>query len=101
MEHVSQRICIYVHINDIDGCAQRRHTRIGEDFCQDILSRPFNLALNPASYDHIHIPADFDSPEPLKRWFILDLDVRQKLSKNQVLELPHQVYLASKQNGKL
>lgn len=101
MESVPKRICVYTHVTDIDGHPQRRHTKIGEDFCQTVLGRPFNSTLNPSNYDHIHIPGDFDSSEPLKRWFILDLDVIQRLSKEQVLQLAHEVYVASKQNGEL
>ena len=95
------RVVIYACITDIDGCPQRRHVEIGEDFCENILNRAFNPTLHPAGYDHIHIPADFDSPDPLKRWFILDLGVTEPLKQEDVLQLPHQVYLASQQNGNL
>jgi methylsterol monooxygenase len=95
------RIIIYACVTDIDGCAQRRHVRLGEDFCSFTLHRPLNSTLDPACYDHIHIPADFDSEQPLKRWFILDLNVTQPLNKEEMSLLPHQVYLASLQNGKL
>lgn len=95
------RIIIYACVTDIDGCPQRRHVKIGEDFCAAMFNRAFNPTLHPAGYDHIHIPADFDSQKPLKRWFILDLDVVKQLGKEDVLQLPHQVYLASQQNGKL
>ncbi|CDM38343.1 hypothetical protein PROQFM164_S11g000046 [Penicillium roqueforti FM164] len=84
------RIVIYACITDIDGCPQRRHVEIGEDFCENILNRAFNPTLHPAGYDHIHIPADFDSPDPLKRWFILDLGVNEPLNQEDVLQLPHQ-----------
>jgi methylsterol monooxygenase len=66
-----------------------------------MLNRAFNPTLHLAGYDHVHIPADFDSQKPLKRWFILDLDVVQQLDKEDVRQLPHQVYIASQQNGKL
>ena len=95
------RIIIYACVTDIDGCPQRRHVKIGETFCAAILERAFNPTLHPTGYDHVHIPADFDSQNPLKRWFILDLDVTQQLGKEEILQLPHQVYLASQQNGKL
>lgn len=94
------RIAVYACVTDIDGCPQRRHVKLGEAFCRDILNRAFNATLHPAGYDHIHIPPDFDSSNPLKRWFILDLDVTQPLSKEDVLQLPHQVYLASHQGDK-
>lgn len=101
MDSRPTRIVIYVCVIDIDGCPQRRHVKIGEDFCDLVLKRAFNPTLHPAKYDHIHIPADFDSLEPLKRWFILDLNVTEPLSREDVLQLPHQVYLASQQSGKL
>lgn len=89
------RIVIYACLTDIDGCPQGRHVNVGKDFCQAVLNRPFNSTLRPDGYDHVHIPGDFDSQEPLKRWFILDLDVTRPLNKEDVLRLPHQVYLAS------
>jgi hypothetical protein len=95
------RIIIYTCVTDIDGCPQRRHVKIGEDFCATMLNRGFNPTLHPAGYDHVHIPADFDSEKPLKRWFILDLDVVQTLNQEDVLQLPHEIYLASQQKGKL
>ena len=101
MEHEPKRICIYVCVTDIDGCPQRRHLTVGDQFCQEILGSHFNSALHPASYDHVHIPGEFDSLQPLKRWFILDLAVRKRLGDNEVSNLPHEVYLASKQDGKL
>lgn len=101
MEPHPTRIIIYACVTDIDGCPQRRHVKIGEEFCETVLNRAFHPTLHPAGYDHIHIPADFDSPKPLKRWFILDLEVTQLLNQEDVLQLPHQVYLASQQSGKL
>jgi methylsterol monooxygenase len=95
------RIIIYACVTDIDGCPQRRHVKIGEAFCERILNRALSPTLHPAGYDHIHIPADFDSQDSLKRWFILDLDVTQQLDQKDVLNIPHKVYLASQQNGEL
>ena len=66
-----------------------------------MLGRPFRSELHPAGYDHVHIPADFDSEKPLKRWFILDANVTQRLSRDAVSQIPHQVYLASQRKGKL
>lgn len=95
------KIIIYACVTDIDGCPRRRHVKIGENYCETILNRSLKPTLLPAGYDHIHIPADFDSQNPLKRWFILDLDVTQPLNQEDVLQIPHQVYLASQQSGKL
>ncbi|CAG8941403.1 unnamed protein product [Penicillium salamii] len=96
----STRVIIYACVTDIDGCPQRRHLQLGEDV-STMLGRPFRSTLDPAGYDHVHIPADFDSEKPIKRWFILDWNVTQVLSRDAVSEIPHQVYLASRQNGKL
>lgn len=96
----STRIIIYACVTDIDGCPQRRHLKLGEELCST-LDRPFNTTLLPAGYDHIHIPADFDSETPIKRWFVVDLDVNKTLSREEVSEIPHKVYLASRHSGKL
>jgi hypothetical protein len=95
------RIIVYACVTDIEGSPQRRHTRLGEAFCSSILNRPFNPTIRPIGYDIIHIPGDFDSEQPLKRCFILDLNVTQPLNKKDTMELPHQIYFASRQNGKL
>lgn len=95
------RVVIYSCVTDIDGCPQRCHVKIAESFCENILNRAFNNILDPDGYDHVHIPADFDSPQPIKTWFILSLDVTQPQKKEDVLQLPHQVYFATQQSGKL
>lgn len=101
MDSAPARIVIRACVVDIDGCPHRRHVKIGEDFCDIVLKHVFNPTLHPAKYDHIYIPADCDSLKPLKRWFILDLNVSEPLSREDVLQLPNQVYPASQQSGKL
>ncbi|KAL3471209.1 hypothetical protein BJX99DRAFT_263488 [Aspergillus californicus] len=91
------RIIIYVCVADIPGNPQRRHITLGDAVCADLLSRKFYAALQPTVYDHVHIPADLDSPLPLKRWFVFDLNVQETLSYTDVTRLPHRVYLASRQ----
>ncbi|KAL4915470.1 hypothetical protein BDW62DRAFT_124645 [Aspergillus aurantiobrunneus] len=91
------RIIVYVCVSDIPGHPQRRHIALGDAVCRDLLSRKFHDAPRPAVYDHVHIPADFDSGLPLNRWFIFDLNVRESLSSTDVKRIPHQVYLASRQ----
>lgn len=95
------RIVIYARVTDITGCPRRRYLTLGEAFCANVLGHEYHYDLDPAGYDHVHIPADFCSSEPLKRWFILDLDVMQPLTKEEVSQLPHEVYLASLQDGEL
>lgn len=100
MDSHPTRIAIYACVIDITRCPQRGHITLGEAFCGIVLGREFHFKLHPAGYDHVHIPADFDSLEPLKRWFILDVDVIQPLSKEEVLQLPHPMYLASQGDDK-
>lgn len=94
------RVAIYATVTDIAGCPQRRHVQISQQFCKYI-NRKFHPDLDPTLYDHVHIPADFDTPEPLRRWFILDLNVTRALDNEEVRKLPHQVYLATRRGDKL
>lgn len=101
MDDTPRRVMVYVHVTDIAGDPQRRHNSLGETLCKQILGREFHAELQPSCYDHVHIPADFDSDQPLKRWFIFDLSVRQQLTAEAVTQIPHSVYMASCQNGEL
>ncbi|OJJ08411.1 hypothetical protein ASPVEDRAFT_89632 [Aspergillus versicolor CBS 583.65] len=93
------RIIVYVCVSDIPGHPQCRHIALGEAVCRDILGRKFHAIPRPALYDHVHIPADFDSSLPINRWFIFDLNVREALSPNDVKRIAHQVYFASRQGS--
>jgi len=89
------RVVIYVVVTDIPGEALRRHTTLGEDFCQQILKREFHPQQGEVR-DGVTVQGEFDKEEAVKRWFIYDLDVTQSLDQNQLLEVPHQVYAASR-----
>ncbi|KAL5356072.1 hypothetical protein BJX96DRAFT_142284 [Aspergillus floccosus] len=52
-------------------------------------------------FHHVHIPADLDRDQPLKRRFIFDLNFKQRLTAEPVTRMPHPVYLASCQRGEL
>ncbi|GAB1202902.1 hypothetical protein APSETT445_001526 [Aspergillus pseudonomiae] len=91
------RVIISACVTDIGGNPQRRHNTLGSAFCEEVLNREFHAPLQPTGYDHVHIPADFDSAKPVKRWFIFDLNVRGELGADEVAQIPHQVYLASRQ----
>ena len=95
----SERIIIYVCVTNISGIPERRHTTLGEVFCDQVLGKKFQPVLDTTSYDFVHIPGDFDSPEPLNRWFILDLHVTSELSQEEVAQIPHCVYKASCPNN--
>ncbi|KAL4936217.1 hypothetical protein BDV06DRAFT_233630 [Aspergillus oleicola] len=99
MENSPRRVVIYALVTDIPGIPERRFTTLGEMFCEQILGRGLDRAVKPSSYDFVHIPPDFDSEDPIKRWFIMDLNVREELSREDVQHLPHLVYLASWQQG--
>ncbi|PKY01764.1 hypothetical protein P168DRAFT_241715 [Aspergillus campestris IBT 28561] len=101
MDDPPRRVMVYARVTDIAGDPQRRHNSLGETFCKQILGRDFHAELQPSFYDHVHIPADFDSDQPLKRWFIFDLGVKQQLTAEAVAQMPHSVYMASRQNGEL
>ncbi|KAL4923064.1 sterol desaturase family protein [Aspergillus undulatus] len=91
------RVIVRACVSDIPGNPQGRHIALGDAVCRDLLSRRFHATLSPAVYDHVHIPGEFDSELPLKRWFIFDLNVKEPLSRNDVTQLPHLVYRASRQ----
>jgi hypothetical protein len=91
------RVLIRVTVTDIPGCNQQRFHTLGNDFCQYQLKRPIRDKPSLSGYDHPHIPGDFDSEKPLKRWFIYDFNVKEPLADKQTLALPHEVYVASRQ----
>lgn len=95
----SVRAVVYANVTDIPGNPQRRPDTLAEAFCSQVLGREFNPTLQPSSYDHVHIPAEFDSDQPLKRWFIIDINVKEQLTTESVKRIPHQVYLASCQHA--
>jgi methylsterol monooxygenase len=73
--HSPARPIIYCGVTDIPGSPQRRHTTIGEAFCSTILGRDYHDEPVSWATTIFIIPADFDSMEPVERWFILDLGV--------------------------
>jgi methylsterol monooxygenase len=101
MDGCAARVVIWTCVTDIPGVPQGRHHALAQAFCAKHLQRDFNWKLQASGYDHVHIPGDFDSDQPLKRWFILDLNVTGELGKEDVLRIPHQVFLASYQTKEL
>ncbi|KAJ0419686.1 hypothetical protein BJY00DRAFT_285740 [Aspergillus carlsbadensis] len=100
MDQEPLRAVVYANVTDIPGNPQRRHNTLSEAFCEHVLNREFCMTYEPSCYDHVHIPPDFDSHNPLKRWFIIDLNVKEPLSRESVVQIPHLVYLASYQQDK-
>jgi hypothetical protein len=103
MDHLDSaaptRIVIYACVTDIPGDASRRPWTLGNLFCNAILHRDLNAKLHVSGFDSMHIPHGFDSERPTKRWFIYDLNVVRTLDKDELLKIPHLVYLASWQHG--
>jgi hypothetical protein len=48
-------------------------------------------------FDMVHVLPNFDSKNAVRAWFLYDFNVREPLDKVDVLEIPHQVYLATRQ----
>lgn len=101
MDDIPRRVIIWARVTDITGNPQWRHNTLGEEFCRQILGREFRATLHPSCYDHVHIPPDFDSGNAVKRWFIFDLSVKERLTSEALAQVSYLVYLASCQDGEL
>jgi hypothetical protein len=91
------RVAIYVCPTDIPGIPQDRQNKVAQLFCDKNFSRPFNPTLNPVNYDFSHALPGFDSDTRTKIWFLVDLNVTSRLDGTDLLNIPHQAYLLSKQ----
>lgn len=60
----------------------------------------FDTGLQTSGRDHIHLPPNFDTDKPVRKWFIIDLNVNSCLSRDEVKELPHQAYAVSRQDNR-
>ena len=90
------RIIIRARVTDIPGDPYRRPITLGDLFCTQVLRRSFNTTITASSFDFVNIPQGFDSDDPVKRWFIYDLNVACRPEPQDLLErVPHQVYQAS------
>jgi len=86
----SARICLLAKVTNIPGDPLRRARTIGEEFCNQVLRRPFNHEV-----DFDHIPPKFDSSDSVSAWFVYDINVACRLSSDQMDQIPHYVFLAS------
>ena len=96
----SERVILHVCVTDLPGLPQNRHNFLGTLFCEQVLNRRFNNQLQVSKYDYMHLPPNFDTDQPVRRWFVCDLNVKGRLSKDDVLSLPHRVYNVSRQDDK-
>lgn len=91
------RVIIRACVTDIPGNKFARPAHLARDFSEQMRKRPFNNNLKDECHDSEHILPGFDSDDPVRAWFIIDFNVTRSLSKEEVLALPHEVYLASRQ----
>jgi hypothetical protein len=100
MDHIDSiqtRVIICACVTDIPGNPLARPNTLGNLFCNYVLHRDLNAQLQVSGFDSMHIPLGFNSEHPVEKWFIYDLNVVSTLEKHELLEIPHQVFLASRQ----
>jgi len=90
------RIIIRARVTEIPGDAHRRDISLGKLFSEKVLGRPFRREITLQGYDHAIIPPGFDSENPISIWFVYDINVSGKKTKEELLRTPHKVYLACK-----
>jgi hypothetical protein len=91
------RVIIKACVTDIPGDKLARSTTLAQVFSEQVRKRPFNNNLKAKCHDSEHILPLFDSDNAVRTWFIIDFNVTCELSKEEVLALPHEVYLATRQ----
>ena len=94
------RVILQICVTDLPGCPQNRHNTLADIFCRQVLNRRCCYELQLPAYDYMHIPPHFDTDKPVRRWFVLDLNVQSRLSRDEVLSLPHAVYSVSWQENR-
>ncbi len=91
------RVIIRVRVTDIPADPSERVYRLGCDFSRQILARPLNPKVQAGGYDAMHFLPCFDSGNAVGAWFLYDFNVTGPLDKEEVLTIPHEVYLATRQ----
>jgi len=92
------RIAIRVRVTDLPGDPNRRDVTLGELFSEKVLFRPIKPVTTVDGYDGVVLMGGFNSKNPVDVWFIYDLNVRGKKTREELLATPHKVYTASKHN---
>jgi hypothetical protein len=92
------RVLIRARLWDIPGDREQRVYRLGRDFCIQNLRRELNIKITPEGYDAMHFLPRFDSCDDLTTWFIYDFNVTSSLNTEELLNIPHQVYHATRQD---
>ncbi|KAF2245219.1 hypothetical protein BU26DRAFT_522318 [Trematosphaeria pertusa] len=94
MSQTQKRIIIQAYVTDIPGTPEERPFQLGNEFCKQMLERPIKAQVQLPAYDNIHLLPKFDSQKG-KAWFIYDLDVTGRMTREELSKIPHEVYLAS------
>ncbi|KAH8719337.1 hypothetical protein GQ44DRAFT_775471 [Phaeosphaeriaceae sp. PMI808] len=97
MNRNPHRVIIRVYVTDIPAKPVEWVYRLGRDFCQQILNRPFNKNLQDECHDAMHFLPNCDSEDNVNAWFLYDFNVTGPLDKGQILAIPHEVYHATRQ----
>ncbi|PVH68699.1 hypothetical protein DL98DRAFT_474586 [Cadophora sp. DSE1049] len=94
------RVIIKAHLRDIPAETEQRVHRLGSDFCEQILGRPINIRVQRGGYDAIHFLPGFhsviQSDQNISRYFIYDFNFTGRLDKEELLEIEHKFYLATR-----
>lgn len=91
------RVVIRVRVQDIPSDRYRRVRCLGNIFCEQVLGREMNHALEAECHDADHYLPSCDSANDVKAWFIYDFNVTGPLDKAELMKIPHRVYLATRQ----
>jgi hypothetical protein len=93
------RIVVRARVTDIPGSPLSRHIALANLFSAKVLGRKYQHKIISKGYDGVIIPPNFDSEMPINRWFIYDLNVIGEKTREELLTLPHKVYLGCKQEN--
>jgi len=97
MEKNPLRVAIRVCVTDIPGDRYARAARLAREFSEQMRHQPFNNDPAAECHDSEHLLPRFDSEHAVNAWFLFDFNVKGSLSKEEVLAVPHEVYLATRQ----
>lgn len=94
------RVVVYSCVTDIPGSREARPNTLGNIFCKQVLQRELKTRVRLSGFDCVHYLPGFDSDHDIQRWFLYDLNVVTPLDKQEVLSIPHMVFLARRSGDK-
>ncbi|KAF2454522.1 hypothetical protein BDY21DRAFT_291128 [Lineolata rhizophorae] len=93
------RVVVYARVTDIEGDSLTRPVTLGYDVCAQLHLRDLHNQITFEGYDAVHCLPHFDSPKYIKIYILFDFGVTGSLSKDELAQLPHYVFLATRHNG--